>query len=303
MQARKIRATTFNASSGAYIYLTNFRAQGDGTNACMLANDEGSEIRYGQVYIEQFNTGQRAVDEATEGAQIYVEDEHIAIEAAAPANYPIRGHYAYGGTIVLTQFCDDLMTQYHYIHADRAGRVRQYGDLGFASPRPGGNHGGTLNTNILIENGSRMVVPGAAKLSNVPNTAPSGFLSVEGGSVFEAPLCTLGLGNAPADWTATYGALGVFHIADGSTVKIGGAITDTAVGAGAGIAIQCRRASSFWYGANGQITGGATTKVGIKAAAAFPAAAVLNDLTTGAQGVSATEELCVVGLQPAVGNP
>ncbi|MBN1774494.1 MAG: hypothetical protein JXB32_24755 [Deltaproteobacteria bacterium] len=281
-------------SGGAWASFTNFRAIGENAVAALLTEDDGSSAEVQNFFLVGLVNGQRAFLEATEGSQIrVVSGTDIAKGAAVPADYPLYGYFANGGDILVEAggVNDDIRGQYHTVAADLGGHLDIIGDIDLTTARPGGNHGGIDNADINVINESTLVLRGDI-LKGVQNTAASGCLNVDDGSHMTQYSGAFTVGVAPDDWTTRYGNNGLIHVADGSDARLG-LISDGAVGVGAGIAIQVRRRSSLWYAANGgPLTGVANTKVGVAAAAAFPVAAVLNDLPAAPAG---TEELCVIG--------
>lgn len=287
-------AESFYFITGAQASLRHFRAIGSDSVSAVLTEDDGTSCELQEFFLVGLALGQRAFCEARAGSQIQIVDgTSIAKGAALPADYPLYGYFANGGNIIVEDggVNDDIRGQYHTVAADLDGHLDITGAIDLTTARPGGNHGGIDNADINVINESTLVLRGnIAKV--VPNTLASCCLNVDDGSHVTQYSGDFAHGEAPADWTASYGTLGLIHVADGSDVRLG-TIADTGVGVGAGIGIQVRRRSSLWYGSNGAgLTGAATTKVGTLAAAAFPPAAVLNDLPAGPAG---TEELCVIG--------
>ncbi|MEN6368859.1 MAG: hypothetical protein ABFD77_04085 [Thermotogota bacterium] len=285
--------TSATFRTGAHGSIHNFRGPGTGAHALVESASDGASVEVGSYNVVGLLGGPRAIFEAVDGGQIVVTDAVACLQAILDTDLPLYGYFANGGEIVVegSEIPDDVRAQYHTVAADRMGKLDIRGKINLTTPRPGGNGGGIDFSDINIINGSTCVLADDI-IKAAPNTAPSCCLNVDNASHFIQRSGNFTFGNAPADWTADYGNLGLVHVANGSDAIIG-ILLDTGVGAGAGIAIQVRRRSSLWFVGNSNLTGAATTKVGVKAAAAFPAAAVLNDLPAAPDGA---EELCVVGV-------
>ncbi len=290
IDATLCHAWNYEYEEGAQGSIVNFRGSGYTNAPMVLAEGNGSYVEIDYYYLWETDKPAASILESKESAEIVLRDgTHARKETVAPANYPLIGYYANGGRIEILAggVPDEIRSQRQLLLAQDGGFFDITGDIEFdTDPRPGAGA-----ADIQITTGSKMVLRGDI-IKDVPNTLPCALLDVSFASQFVQVSGSGGVvhGNAPADWTASYGNLGYIHISDHSSATLG-ALVDTAVGAGAGIAVQVRRYSSLWTGAQCTVTGAATTKIGSAAPAAFPAV-VLNDLPAAPAG---TEELCVVG--------
>ncbi len=299
--AERFRCRTLDASHGAQVVSRYFRVLGanDGqgaTDPCIRASGDGTNLEAEDFALEELAGGAESIVLSENDARVEVKGINVCMLTVVPANYPIDGFVCDGARLEFTAGISDatsITINGRLIYADNMGEVECVGNINMVTARPGV---GPV-ADILIDNGSKMIMRGNI-LKTVSNTIKSRCLHFDRGSKFEQPTGGLTHGAAPANWTANYGAIiGGYITADRGSTATFGTITDGAVGAGAGTGITARHGSSIWYGANSLMTSAGNTAavVGVKAAAAFPGAAVLNDLVVGAGGVSGAEELCVIG--------
>lgn len=296
MRAEQFRAEYIDASHGAQLVARYFRVAGtnDGqgaTRPCIRAAGEGTNVETTAFGIEAGVVGgPECIVLSEEDARVEIHDTDIVVKTAVPGDYPIDGFVCDGARLELDAgITDDLSGAVNgrLIYADHMGEVECDGAINMVKARPGA----AAVSDILIVNGSKMVQRGDI-LKTVPNTIPSRCIDVDFGSTLVQASGDMTHGAAPANWTNSYTAGGLIWADHSSKVRLG-IITDGGVGAGAGVATSVLHGSQLWYAANGGLTGAAICQVGVKAAAAFPAAAVLNDLPAAPAG---NEHLAVMGV-------
>ncbi len=282
--------------TGAHGSILNFRGTGEAAHALVESTSDGTSVEVGSYNLVGLLGGPRAIFEATDGGQIVVTDAVACLQALLDTDLPLYGYFANGGEIIVEgiEVPDVVRGQYHTVAADRMGKLDIRGKINLTTARPGGNGGGIDYADINIINGSTCVLAGDI-VKAAPNTLASCCLNVDNTSHFVQGLYDFTVGPAPvapATWDTEYGTLGLIHVANGSDTVIGH-LSDGGIGVGDGVAIRVMRRSSLWFAGNSALTGAGNTKVGVKAAQAFPAGAVLNDLPGAPDGA---EELCVVGV-------
>lgn len=288
--ASRFRAGLVRASSGAQVELQLFRVMGTGQNECIVAEDNGTYLAYGDAYIEELAQGQQGIALSDDGAMIVAMNANLVIATVIPGNNPQRGWVADAARMDLKAGVADAQSAKVngvLLWAVNEADFEVGAAINMVTARPGVANA----SDIVVSDCSRMTVDGDI-IKTAPNLIAGCCLDVDDLSKFHQKTGAFTHGQAPANWTNSYGALGLIHAGDSSNILVG-ALTDGGVGAGAGVATTVRRGSHLWYGGNSALTGAAICVVGVKAAAAFPGAAVLNDLPAAPNGA---EELCVMGL-------
>jgi hypothetical protein len=282
--------TNAMATAGFDMTVFSCRIPGTANNACILASGEGSHINFYDIYVPELAGGPSALVNSEHNALVDFEDKKsIVFETVVAVNYPqIVFNAESGGRIEINDSISATwMGTDGILRAVDHASILVDGDVNMASLLGAG-------TDIVSDFDSVIKVIGSVVKAATNAPGHSGTLDVDHGSKFlqtgQGPTFTL-TGPAPADWQGICGTLGLLHVANGSVAVIG-TPADGAVGVGAGVAWYVKRGSQVWFGANGVVTGGTPIVVGSLAAAAFGAAAVLNDLPAAPAG---TEELCVIG--------
>jgi len=296
--ASRFRCERLQARTGANVNMQYFRVAGNAGNECIRAEDEGTWIEYGDGYIEAVaQMSQQGIALSYDGAMIVAYNANLEIATAVPGDFPARGWVADAARMDLKAGVSDAQSRKingTLLWAVNEADFEVGGQINMVSARPGVGNA----PDIVVDACSRMTVD-ANILKTVPNTVqPTRCLDVDHLSKFVMKSGAFTHGQAPADWTNAYTLGGLIRVDHASAARVG-VLSDGVVGAGAGVAITARHGSQIWWPANGTLTGGAPVVCGIKAAVAFAAvaAAVLNDVTLGAGGVSGAEELCVLGLE------
>ncbi len=285
----RCHAFNYLIEEGAHLEISYFRGSGD-TNTPMLdVQGNGSFADVDWYYLVEYDKGQLCILRSMDRGHVVLENGlHCAKQTILPANYPIQGYVSDGGRFdILADGVpgDTLMTQQELVYGYDGAMFNIGGAISMVAERLGDGV-----ADIRIVRCSRAVLRGDIT-KTVPNATACCCLDVDFGSEFVQESGDFVHGNAPADWTTSYGNLGLIHVADHSSATIG-SLTDTAVGAGARIALQVRRYSSLWFGPNSVLTqAGNGLQVGTSNVP-LNGATVQNDLPAAPAG---TEELCVVG--------
>ena len=291
--AERFRADRLLCQTGAQVLARFFQVRGDAQSSPIEAQDDGTDVTVSEFALEEEALGQLCVALSGDDARLVVSGTAVCVQTVIAANFPIDGFIADGGRLEFTGGIVDALSitiNGRLIFADNMGEVECDAAINMVTARPAV----AVAPDILVTNGSKMVLRGNL-VKTIENTIPSHCVDIDFGSKFIQASGVFDIGAAPADWTNAYLLGGLIHVDHGSVATFG-TIDDDAGGVGGGVAITARHGSQIWWAANGTITGAATVVVGVKAPAAFPAAAVLNDLPAGAGGVAGTEELCVVGV-------